>query len=184
MRQGALDEPLVADHLVMQRLAHAVQALELEGGSAAGNVRRGDGVGVVRGELRIERLLVAEQQPHAGEERHVGVQLAREHRIVGERTLLRPLDLAVPVGALDEPHRDALVAALGETPQPAQRRNGALAVRLHGDAEAAPVVERRIVEGGGENLQRRVETVLLLRVDGQCQTARACGARQRQHARG
>ena len=65
-----------------------------------------------------------------------------------------------------------------------KRRDGALAVRLHGDAEAAPVVERRVGEGGGEDLQRRIETVLLLRVDGQRQAARACGARQRQHARG
>ncbi len=180
---GPLDEPLLADHLVVQRLAHAMQALELEGGAAAGDMRRGNGIGVVRGELRIERLLIAEQQPHAGQERHVRVQLAREHGIVSECTLLRPLDLAVPVGAFDEAHRNAFAAALSQTPQPAQRRDGALAVRLHGDAEAAPVVHRRIVEGGAEDLQRWVETVLLLRIDGQRQAARAGGARQRQHAR-
>ena len=57
-----------ADDLVVERLAHAVQALELERRRPARDVGGGDGVGVVGGELRIERLLVAQQQPHAGED--------------------------------------------------------------------------------------------------------------------
>ena len=51
------------------------------------------------------------------------MQLAREHGIVGEPALLRPLDLAVPVGAFDEAHGNALAALLA-TARRSQRSNG------------------------------------------------------------
>ena len=44
-------------HDLVQRLAHAVQALELEAVAVAGHRQhRGDGVGVVGGELRIDAV--------------------------------------------------------------------------------------------------------------------------------
>ena len=49
-------ELAVADDLVVQRLAHAVQALELERGGRRRRRRRGDRVGVVGGELRDRTL--------------------------------------------------------------------------------------------------------------------------------
>ena len=39
----------------------------------------------------------------------IGHRLAGEHRIIGEPALLRPLDLGVPIGALDQPHRQPAV---------------------------------------------------------------------------
>ena len=152
MRHGRLNFVSPDDFLV-KRLAHAMQALELEFDRAARDERRRDRVGVVRGELRIEGVGVGEQKPHRGEVGDVGVQLAGEHRIVGEPALLRPLDLAVPVGALDEAHGNALAVLLGDAAQPAQQRDGALAVGLHGDAETVPAIELRIDERLAEQLR-------------------------------
>ena len=130
----------------------------------------GDRLCVVGGELREESGRVRKQQPHAGEIGNVRVTLAREDGIVGEPPLLRPLDLAVPVGALDEAHGDALAAhARRSCLQPAQHRDGTLAVGLHGEAEPRPAVERGIEEGGGEQVEREIEPILLLGIDGEAE---------------
>jgi hypothetical protein len=62
-----------------------------------------DGQRVVGGEGRIDARRV-EHRPGAGEVGDVGRRLAGEHRIVGQAALLAALDLAVPVGALDQAH--------------------------------------------------------------------------------
>jgi hypothetical protein len=72
---------------------------------------------------------------------------------------------------LHETHGDALAAPLGKPTHPAQRGDGALAVGLHGEPEPAPVVERGIGKCCCKNLQRRVEAILLLGVDGDRQPA-------------
>ena len=103
--------PGPAHHAVVELRAHAVQALEFESvGIAAEHFRDvRDGVRVVRGELWIDALAGALQQPRTRQIGHVGVRLAREYRIAGEPALLRTLDLAVPVRALHQPQRDAPV---------------------------------------------------------------------------
>ncbi len=104
-----------AHHLVVERLAHAVQALELVLAGrevlARHAVDGGHGLRVVGGELREHRVRRRQQLPRAGEVGHVGVQLAREHRIAVEPVHLRPLDLAVPVGALDQAHHQPVAGA-------------------------------------------------------------------------
>ena len=75
-------ELVAADDFLVERLAHAVQALELV--LAAIEVRPGhrqDGgerLGVVGGELRIDRVRRGEQLAGAGEIADVGVDLAGE----------------------------------------------------------------------------------------------------------
>jgi hypothetical protein len=71
---AAADAEAVALHdLLVEGLAHAVQALELEGAGVAGELEHGgDGVGVVGGELGIEELLLAQQLSGAGEVGDVG----------------------------------------------------------------------------------------------------------------
>ena len=52
---GAILRGILLDEMMVKRLSHAVQALELEIGAAAGEgVDGGDGGGVVSGELTIE----------------------------------------------------------------------------------------------------------------------------------
>ena len=101
-------------HRLVQRLAHAVQALELETVAVlAGHLEdRRNGVRIVRGELRIDAVGHRQQLAGIGDVGDVGVGLAREHRIAGEAERLRPLDLGVPVGALDQPHHDLPVELL------------------------------------------------------------------------
>ena len=99
-----------------------MQALEFEAVGVAtedfGDVR--DGVRVVRRELRIDALAGALEQSRAGEIGHIGVRLAREHRVTGKSALLRALDLAVPVRALDQAQRDAPVG-VAQALRPATR---------------------------------------------------------------
>jgi hypothetical protein len=91
------------DDLLVESLSHAVQALKLPVPPIAGHFEhRGHGVSVVGRELWIEGGAVGEQPVRAGEIRHIGRDLARIDRVTVEPTLLRALDLAVPVGAFDE----------------------------------------------------------------------------------
>jgi hypothetical protein len=98
--------------------------------------------------------------------------LAREHRVLGEPEHLRALDLGVPVRALDQPHRDARARLAGERGDPVDHRARALLVRLHGEAEAFPAGERRVVTQSREHLERQLQPVGLLGVDGEADAAR------------
>ena len=99
-------ELVAADHLFVERLAHAVQALEfvlaaIEVG--AGEDEHGsERLGIMGGELRKDRVRRREQFARAGEVADVGVDLAGEHWKAVEPVDLRPLDLRIPIGALDE----------------------------------------------------------------------------------
>ena len=176
---GGARPAVAADHLLVERLAHAMQPLELEGpGGGGSNADGGNRQRVMRGELRDECHRLGEQEPHAGEPGDIGVPLARQHRIVGKAALLRPLDLAVPVGALDEAHGDRLARLCRQPAQPAQHRDGPPAVGLHREAEAGPALEGRIAEGRREQVERQVEAVLLLGIDGEPDSAAARSRRE------
>ena len=155
-----------ADHILVKRLSHAMQALELVRRITGSHIGRRDRMGVMGGELRIERLRVRQQQPQTGQIRNISVQLAREDRVIGVAPLLRPLDLAVPIGALDEADGQAFAGTMREPPQPAQHRYRTLAIGLHRQSEALPAFKLRIGQSPREEVQRQIEPVLLLRVDG------------------
>ena len=82
---------MVAGHRLVERLAHAVQALELEArpASPAISMMVATVSALWRGELRVEARPRREQPAGAGEIGLVGRGLAGEHRIVGEPALLR-----------------------------------------------------------------------------------------------
>ena len=77
-------ELVAADHLLVERLAHAVQALEFVLAAieiGAGEDEHGsERLRVVGGELRIDGVGRGEQLAGAGEVADVGVDLAGEHR--------------------------------------------------------------------------------------------------------
>ncbi len=97
--------------LPVQRLAHAVQALELALGFAAREQRtdEGDRMRVVGGELREHDVGGGREPARAREPGDVRRPFARVDGKVFEAPLLRALDLAVPVRALDEPDRHASI---------------------------------------------------------------------------
>ena len=144
-----------------------MQALEFESvGVAAEHFRDvRDGVRVVRGELRIDAFAGALQQPRAGEVGNVGVGLAREHRVTREAALLRALDLAVPVRALDQAQRDAPVGFAQALHQPLERGVGALLVGLHGEPEARVAARHVAFEQPVDQQQRQLEAFGLLGVE-------------------
>ena len=108
-RIDAASDRRILQHLAIDPFAHPMETLHLERRiGCARHLQDGrDGAGVVRGELRVDRIGIADQRARAGEVRDVGVLLVREHRVAGQAHLLRALDLAVPIGSLDEPHHEA-----------------------------------------------------------------------------
>ena len=156
---------VLADHLVVERLAHAVQALELPVQAAAELVDGGQRVGVVGGELRVDRVGGGQQLLGAGEVGDVGVDLAGVDRVARLAVLLGALDLAVPVGALDQADHEAVVGAAGEVDQPVEHERAALLVGLDDDADAVPAGELGVAGHGLDQVERQLEPVGLLGVD-------------------
>ncbi|MNI72165.1 hypothetical protein D3C73_1280880 [compost metagenome] len=126
---------------VIQGLAHAVQALELDGHAAIGGhaVHRGQGVGVVGGELGEDVGRGLDQRLGADQIVQVGRRLGREDRIVGTAVDLGQLDLGVPIGALDQAHHQAAARGLGQFGQLGHRLGRALLIGLDGQAQPLPV---------------------------------------------
>ena len=143
---AGLAKALGAHDLAVQRLAHAVEPLELVRAIPGKRGYGGNGVGIVGRELRIEAVGPRQQRPRRGEIGDIGIHLAGEHGIPGEPGLLRPFDLAVPIGALDQPHGDAPARRLCHDSKPVDQRQRALAVSLHGEPEPVPFGKLRIGE--------------------------------------
>ncbi len=159
----------VADHLGIERLAHAVQALELV--LAAIEIRtghdhdRGQRLGVMGRELREDRVRRGEELPRAGEIRDVRVDLAGIDGEIGQPVGLGALDLAVPIGALHEPHHDAALRAAGEVDEPVDDEGAAPAIGLDDEADAVPGREIGIEAEGFQEVEGDFEAVGLLGVD-------------------
>jgi hypothetical protein len=104
---------------LVERFAHAEQALEFELRAAAGKLEdRRHGAAVVSGKRRIDRGLRFEQGPCAGKVGDIGRRLARVDGVIRHAEHLCALDLAVPVGALHQAHREspARAARRGDKP--------------------------------------------------------------------
>ena len=159
---------VVADDLLIQRLPHAVQALELilAGDERAGHaVDRRDRVGIMGGELREHRVGCGQQRAGAGEIADVGVDLPGEHRKALKPVDLGALDLAVPVGALDQADHEPVAAAPCEIDQPADHVGAAFLICLHHEADAVPAGQRRVVAQRLQQVERELQPFGFLSVD-------------------
>ena len=166
--------------LVVERLAHAMQALELETVPVAGGLHHiGHGLGVVGGELAVDRVAGGQHALGAGQIGNVGRGLAGEHRIRRQPVDLGQLDLGVPIGALDQPDHDPPSVPRGEIDQPVDHRQGALLIRLDRKAQAVPAGQRRVAVDRLEHVEREVEPVGLLGVHGQADAVPLGGQGQR-----
>ena len=91
--------------------------------------------------------------------------LAREDREVFQAVDLRALDLAVPVGALDQPHHQPPPAAAREVDQPVDHEARALLVGLDDEADAVPARQLRLEAEPLQQVERDLQPVGFLGVD-------------------
>ena len=91
--------------------------------------------------------------------------LPREDRIVLQPVELGALDLAVPVGALDQPHHQPAPAAAAEIDQPVDREERALLVGLHDEADAVPAFELGLEAEPLQQVERDLQPVGFLGID-------------------
>ena len=179
-RVGATGElRAILAQLRVQRLAHAVQALEFE---SAGFVRKldqcGDRQRVMRGELGENARPQRQQFPRAGDIVQVGHRLAGEQRIVVETALLRALDLGVPIGALDETHHHPPVQRSREAVDIVDHVAGAFLIGLDRKPEAVPAFERCVTERRRDHVKRQFQPVGFLGIDREVQIMGLGPARQ------
>ncbi len=95
--------------------------------------------------------------------------LVREHRVARQTALLRALDLAVPVRALDEADDEFHAVAARDRRHGVDDVQAARLVGLHGQAEPGPrrVLLRHALGQRVEQVERELEAVALLGVDGE-----------------
>ena len=135
-----------ARDLFVERLAHAVQALEfvLTGIVILARqlVNRGYGLRVVRGKLRIDRIGHRQQFARTGKIGNIGINLARIDRVAIQAVHLGALDFRVPVGALDQADHQPVTAAPCQIDHMVNHVRATLEVGLHDKADAVPAFER------------------------------------------
>ena len=157
------------DDFFVKRFAHAVQALvfpvadfEVRSGQV---IDRGQRLGIMRRELRENRVAIVQQLFRAGKIGHVGVHLAREDGEILQPFDLRALDLAVPVRPLDQPDHDAAISAAGEVDDPVDDERATLAIGLHDEAQPVPSGQILVHRQRFDDVEREFEAVCLFGVD-------------------
>ena len=159
----------LADDFLIQRLAHAVQALELVLAGVVVAARHGvDGgqrIGVVGRELREDGVGCGQQFAGTGDVGDVGVDLAGEDGEVFQAFDLGALDLAVPIGALDQPDHQPVAAAAAQIDDVVEREGGALLVGLHDEADAVPSRQIGVEAKLLQQVEREFQPVGFLGID-------------------
>jgi hypothetical protein len=141
----------------VEGLAHAVQALELDGdiGRLGHGGDGGQGMGVVRRELAVEVRRGVDDGASADQIAQVGRGLGRVDGIVGSAVDLGALDLAVPVGALHQPDHEATPGLAGELGHRFDHMRTALLIGLNGQTEACPGAQLRLARQRSSSLSDR-----------------------------
>ena len=161
----------IAQHDIMQTLAHPVQALELEriaprhaqiGGHFQDRRHR---MRVMRGELRVDPARIAEQFFRIGNIADIGRHFRGEEREIAVPFNLRELHLRIPIGPFHETHHDLAVQLFCRVMQPVKDRARALAVGLHHDAEPIPACQLGILQHRLDHPHRQGETRLFFGVN-------------------
>ena len=176
-----------ADDFVIERLTHAVQALELILAGleirAGQLVDRRQRLGIVGGELREDGIGRRQQFSRAGDVGDVGVDLAGIDREILETVDLGALDLGIPIGTLYQAHHDATVRAAGEIDDEIENEGAALAIGLHHETHAVPAGEIGVFAQALQQVERQFEAVGFLGVDVEADVVFLREKRQRLHLR-
>ena len=146
----------------MQALEFIAADFEIRSGELIDGRQR---LRIVGGELGEDGVWRRQQFPRASGVGDVGVDLASVNGEVRQSIDLRPLDLSVPIGALDQPDHDASLAAAGEIDDPVDHEGAALAVALHHEAQAVPFRKFGVERQAFEQIERQLQSVGLLGID-------------------
>ena len=130
-----------------------------------------------------DRVGRGQQLAGAGQVGDVGVDLAGEDREALQPLHLGALDLAVPVGALDQADHQPVAAAPRQVEEVVQHEGGALLVGLHHEADAVPARQLRREAQRLQQVERDLQPVGLLRVDVQADVVAPRQHGQAQQAR-
>ena len=166
---GILGILVGAHHLFVQRLAHAVQALELVvpfGKARPGqSVDGGQGLRIVRGELRIDLRWGRQQFAGAGQIRHISMRLARVHGKAVLAVHLSAFDFAVPIGTFHQADHEPVPAAAGQVDEPDHHEGAALLVGLDDKANAVPASQARLKTKAFQQVERQLQAVRFFGID-------------------
>ena len=195
-RVNAATDARVLQHLAVNPLAHAVQALQFKGQRPAQRRSVGahvlchledgrDGACVVGGELGVDRVRGSEQRTGTGQVADVGVVFVGEHRIAGQPQLLSALDFGIPVSTLDQAAHQANLVTAGHGRQVLDQLNRPRLVGLKGQAKPGPLRETfgDLGDQGLEHIQGQLQAVDLFGVDGQVEVGAGRGLAQGPHSR-
>ena len=159
----------LAHHLLVQRFAHAVQALELILARVVVLARQlvdsRQSMGVMGGKLRVNQVRHRQQLLRAGEVGDVGVNLAGVYRIAFETFHLRAFNFAIPVGAFHQTDHQATAAAGGEVNQVINDKRTALLVGLNHEANPVPAGQFRLEAQFFQQVEGDLQTVCLFGVN-------------------
>ena len=122
---------------------------------------------------------MAEEGSGTGQIGHVRRHLARVDRITLEAALLRALDLAVPISALDQANRHASSARARSLRHPVDEIGGSLGIRLHRKTQSGPLAGVGIPRQRLDHIQGKVQPVGFFRIDRELYPARGRAARER-----
>jgi hypothetical protein len=156
--------------LPVETVPHAMQALEFVVSGAERTAcfeNGGDGMGVMGGEQRKDRIGHGQQTTGTRQVGYVSVGLAGIDGIVDQAVLLGALDLRIPVGALDQANHQAPTVATRHGNQPVDDRRRPLLVSLHDKTQARPFGQSRVCGKRSEHIERQFKPLRLLRINGQ-----------------
>ena len=106
------------------------------------------------------------------------MDLAREDGEALKPVDLRALDLAIPIGALHQPHHQPVPAPACKIDQPVDHEGAALLIGLHHEADAVPAREFGLEAEPLQQVERDFQPVGFLRVDVEADVERARQQRQ------
>ena len=168
----------VLQHLAVQPLAHAVQALQLKRrtGTRCHLDDGGNGGRVVAGKLRVNGIRRVQQRPRTRQVGHIGMVLVGEHRVGGQTQFLGALDFCVPIGTLHQAAHQAQVVAPRQRDGVRYEFERTRLIGLHRHAKALPLraVQRHLVEQRVKHLKGELLAVHFLGIDGQVDVGRRC----------
>ena len=124
------------------------------------------GMCIVCRKLRVDMIRSIKQLLRAVEVRDVGYHFPRIHRIVIHSHCLGLFDLKVPIGAFHQSDGYAPVQCCSQCRQPFYDQRRLFQICLHDHTESIPSAQFRFAQYRFNHIQRQLQSICLLGIDG------------------